>query len=139
MQWIRSWNSGGGIHHVRTLWEAHEHDEKGWGILLIDARNAFNEGNRKVMVSVARHLWPSGARFLFHVYRHWGTLVTRGEKKKETVFLFSKEGVTQGFPLAMVGYGLLILPIIRKLKKEFSDVESPWYADDGAAAARLKI
>ena len=62
----------------------------------------------------------------------------RGEKKKETVFLFSKKGVTQGCPLTMVGYMLLIFPLNGKLKKEFSDVEPPWYADDGAAAARLK-
>ena len=96
------------------------------GSLLIDARNEFNEGNRKVMVWVTRHLWLSGARFLFNVYIHWGTLVMRGKKKKETVFLFNKEGVPQGCPLAIAGYGLLILPLIRKLKKEFSDVEFPW-------------
>ena len=33
---------------------------------------------------------------------------------------------------------MCFLPLIRKLKKEFSDDESPWYADDGVAAARLK-
>ena len=38
----------------------------------------------------------------------------------------------------MMGYMLLIFPLNGKLKKEFSDVDSLWYADDGAAAARLK-
>ena len=33
------------------------------GALLIDARNAFNEGNCKMMVCIARHEWPSGSRF----------------------------------------------------------------------------
>ena len=32
-------------------------DDEGWGILPIDARNAFNEGNTKMMSWVARHEW----------------------------------------------------------------------------------
>ena len=35
----------GGIHHIRLLWDAHKDDED-WSILLIDTKNAFNEGNR---------------------------------------------------------------------------------------------
>ena len=107
------------------------------GFLLIDARNAFNEGNRKQMVYTARFLWPSGARFLFNMYGHHAVLVMRGDKKGSTVFLRSKEGITQGYPLAILGYGLLLLPLIRVLKREFSDVDSPWYTDDAAAAGKI--
>ena len=32
-------------------------------------------------------------------------------------FLYSKEGVTQGYPLVMVAYGMVILPLIRELRK----------------------
>jgi hypothetical protein len=42
--------------------------------------------------------------------------------------LFSKEGVTQGGPLSMFGYGIGILPLIRPLKEEFPEVKQPWYA-----------
>ena len=51
------------------------------GFLLIDARNIFNEGNRKQMLYTARFLWPSGARFLFNMYGHHAVLVMRGDKK----------------------------------------------------------
>ena len=41
----------GGIHHMRLLWDEHDKEEDDtWGVLLIDARNAFNEGNRKMMM-----------------------------------------------------------------------------------------
>ena len=71
----------GGIHHVRSLWEENSDNEDPWGVLLIDTRNAFNEGNRKLMVWVARHEWPTGARFLFNMYRHHAILILRGETK----------------------------------------------------------
>ena len=66
-------------HHPRSMWDAHVDDDQLWGILMIDARNTFNEGNRKLMVWAARHLWPSGARFLFKMYRHHAVLILRGE------------------------------------------------------------
>ena len=45
-----------GIHHMQSLWDRHEKNENDfWGFLLIDARNTFNEGNRKMMIWVARH------------------------------------------------------------------------------------
>ena len=70
----------GGIHHMRSLWDEHDKEKNDtWGVLLIDARNAFNEGNRKMMMWVARHEWPSGSRFLFNIYRHHSVLVMRGE------------------------------------------------------------
>ena len=39
--------------------------------------------------------------------------------------IISKEGITQGFPLATTGYGLLVLPMIRQLKVELSHIKSP--------------
>ena len=41
--------------------------------------------------------------------------------------------MTQGDPLAMILYSILLLPPIRLLQKEFPDIFQPWYADDGAA------
>ena len=80
----------GGIHHARSMWDAHVDDDQPWGILMIDARNAFNEGNRKIIVWVARHLWQSGVRFLFNMYKHHTVLILRGKIKKSW-FLFSVE------------------------------------------------
>jgi hypothetical protein len=53
--------------------------------------------------------------------------------------LSSAEGVTQGDPLAMVMYGLALLPLIRELRPpDPTDWTQAWYADDGQAVARLK-
>jgi hypothetical protein len=53
------------------------------------------------------------------------------------VFIFSKEGVTQGDPLSMFAYRISILPLIRQLRAEFPQVEQPWYADDAGAGAKF--
>jgi hypothetical protein len=88
----------GAIHAMQHMWELHKAEEE-WGFLLIDARNAFNEMNRTVMLWTVRHEWPSGARFTFNCYKHWGTLVIRNNNG---TFICSKEGVTQGDPLFYV-------------------------------------
>ena len=36
--------------HMRSMWGEHEGDEKYGGIFLIDAKNALNKGNRKIML-----------------------------------------------------------------------------------------
>ncbi len=126
----------GGIHAIRTLWEQCEFEEN-WGFLLVDARNAFNKLNRTVMLWTIRHEWTAGARFALNCYQHHLTLVIRNKSGDTAVFLLSREGVTQGDPLAMVGYGVGVLPLIRKLKAEFPTVSQPWYADDAGAGAKF--
>ena len=93
----------GAIHEMRVLWEEHKKEED-WGFLLIDARNAFNEENRTVMIWAVRNEWPSGAQFTFNCYRHWDMLMVRDIENGSGHFLHSKEGVTQGDPLAMIAW-----------------------------------
>jgi hypothetical protein len=50
----------------------------------------------------------------------------------------SKEGATQGDPLAMVMCGVGLLPLVRILKKAVSDVHQPWHADDTGAGERFQ-
>ena len=52
--------------------------------------------------------------------------------------MHSREGVTQGDPLAMVTYGIGILPLIKWLKEEFPDVNHLWYADDAISLGMLQ-
>ena len=54
-------------------------------------------------------------------------------------FMHSKEGVTQGDPLAMIAYRISILPLIKNLKQEIPDVTLPWYADDTGALGTFEI
>jgi hypothetical protein len=126
----------GRIHALCLIWELHAQEEE-WGFLLVDARSVFNEGNRTKMCWTVRHVWPSGAWYVFNCYQHWLVLVVRAGNGNVT-FLFSKEGITQGDPLSMVAYGLSLFPFIRQLKDEFPDVFQPWYADDAGGGGKFQ-
>ena len=115
----------GAIHDMRVLWEEHQTEED-WGFILIDARNACNEENRTAMLWAVRHEWPSGAQFTFNCYRHWDTLVVWDTGDGSGHFLYSKEGVTQEDPLAMIAYGIGVLPLIRELWSAHPRVIQPW-------------
>jgi hypothetical protein len=41
--------------------------------------------------------------------------------------------------MASNDYAVGLLPLIRKLKEEFTSVYQPWSADDAGAAAKFKI
>ena len=45
----------------------------------------------------------------------------------------------KGDPLAMVMYGVGLLPLIRILKTAVSDVHQPWYADDAGAGGHFNL
>ena len=59
------------------------------------------------------HEWPSGTHFTFNCYLHCATLVVRDIGDGSGHFLHSKEGVTQGDPLAMIAYGIGVPPLIQ--------------------------
>ena len=117
---------------MRVLWEEHKKEED-WGFLLIDACNTFNEDNWTSMLWDVRHEWPSGVQFTFNCYRHWATLVVRDIGDGSGHFLHSKKGVTQGYPLAMIAYGIGVLPLIREVWDAHPRVTQPCYADDAGA------
>jgi hypothetical protein len=83
----------GGTHAAKFLWQEHSQEEE-WGFLLVVARNAFNEGNRMLMLWTTRHEWASGARFIFSCYRHFAMLAIRTGSDLFLIIL-SKEGVTK--------------------------------------------
>ena len=84
------------------------------------------------MLRAVRHEWPSGARFAFNCYWHWFMLVISASNGTGHL-LHSKEGVTQRDPLAMIAYGLGILPLIRDLWTAHPRVTQPWYTDDAGS------
>ena len=94
---------------MRVLWEEHSLEED-WGFLFIDAQDTFNEENRTAMLWAIWHEWPSGAQFTFNCYHHWATLVVRDTGDGSGHFLHSKEGVTQGYPLAIISDGIRVPP-----------------------------
>lgn len=78
-------------------------------------------------------VWPPGAQFAFNCYCHWATLTVQSERGTVTT-LFSRESVTQGNPLAIVGYGIgILVPLIHHLTVEFPEVKQTWYANNAGA------
>ena len=121
----------GAIHGVQSLWDENLSTEER-GFFLVDAKNAFNDINRFGMLWTVQHLWLSGDCFFFNWYRHWSLLVLRNVNGTASI-LNSREGVTQGGPLAMIVYGIGILPLIKNLERAIPDVTHPWYTDDAGA------
>ena len=101
----------GGVHAMKTMWDTVKEEEE-MGFLLIDARNAFNEGNRTRKLWTIWYLWPMRARFSFNCYRHHVTLYLCLGECAILIVIPSWEGMTQGEPLAIILYGLLLLPLI---------------------------
>ena len=99
----------GAIHSTRELFEEKSGD--GFGLLLVDANNAFNSVNRAVALWNVRVLWPRCSRFLFNTYQGYSTLWVSGCSDR----ILSKEGVTQGDLLSMLLYAIAVLPLIRSL------------------------
>ena len=96
--------------------------------LLVDASNAFNSINRMTALHNVRHLCPSFSNILINTYRDNSELFIDGE------VLYSKEGTTQGDPLAMPFYAIATVPLISKLS---DSVDQAWYADDAAATGKV--
>ena len=101
-------------------------------LLLVDAANGFNQLSRLGMLWTVRHRCPKLSRFAFNCYRHNIRLLLRRPGGLEALILLSKEGVTQGDPLAMALYGVALLPLAELLREAQPAVMQPWYADDAA-------
>ena len=52
-------------------------------------------------------------------------------------FLQIKEVVTQWDPIAMISYGIGVLPLKRKLRGSHTRVTQLWYADDAGAGGKF--
>ena len=119
----------GAIHSVNRLFN--ESSMTGCGVLMVDAKNAFNSINRVAGLWNARYLWPRCSRYLFNTYRGHSSLWINGHPDP----LYSKEGVTQGDPLSMCFYAVSLMPLIRQLKS--SDWSQTWFADDSSCTGSL--
>ena len=113
LHWYRCQNLGGDTCNTVSL--GAELSGGRLGFPIIDVHNAFNEYNWIAMLWLVWYEWPSGANFTFNSYHNWDTLVIRYAKGKGH-FLYIKEGVTQGGPLAMIESSLGVLPLIMELQ-----------------------
>ena len=117
--------------HTTTV--AHPHAPEDPDVhFLSDARNGFNELSRMAMLWEVRHRWPAGSRFAYNLYRHECRLVLRGPPGTNPAILLSREGVMQGCVWGMILYGIGLMPLAERLRREDPTVLQPWYADDFA-------
>ena len=100
-------------------------------LLLVDATNGFNNLSRCSMLWTVRHRCSKISRFTFSCYRHVIIFICRQPGGKVKITL-SKEGVTQGDPLAMALYGIALLPLAAILREQFPEVLQSRYTDNAA-------
>ena len=79
------------VHAMRHILQ----DANSEAVLLVDATNAFNSLNRQVALQNVLHLCPTIALAIVNTYRADAQLFVDGE------VIYSREGTTQGDPLAM--------------------------------------
>ena len=104
-------------------------DEDTEALILVDASNAFNCLNRQVTLLNCRTVCPALSYILVNTYRNNSQLFVDGH------CILSKEGTTQGDPLAMAMYAIGTQPLIRRLDGIAKQI---WYADDSAAGSSLE-
>ena len=123
------------IHAMREIFE----DESNEGIILVDASNAFNSVNREAFLHNIKIICPPLAIFTNNCYSINARLFVIGGYE-----LTSKEGTTQGDPIAMAVYAIAIIPMILMLVETYDELNNTnptkvvGYADDIASAGKIK-
>ena len=67
-------------------------------------------------------------------YCHWSSLILQNMDCTANI-IHSKEGATQGDPINMVAYSILLLFLIKPPKAVYIDVTKLWYTDNAGALA----
>ena len=119
-----------GIEHAIHALRQRFLEDRTEGIILIDARNAFNSLNRDLALKNIRKLCPSIFTAIRNSYK------TASDLFIDKRVIKSQEGTTQGDPIAMAMYGVAILPLIDMLEDQ--NLTHKWYADDGNVAGSLE-
>ena len=99
------------------------------GLLLVDADNAFNRVNREAAMWNMQYVCPILKHVVINFYRQPSRIFVLGGCE-----ILSREGTTQGCPLAMAMYALALTPLTKKLKHLCKQV---WYADDGTGGDKF--
>ena len=114
------------VHAMRDVFR----DDSTDAVILVDGSNAFNNLNRQVALINIRYLCPSIAVILINCYRGDIQLFVGHE------VILSREGTTQGDPLAMAFFALATVPLIEAIAVE--NVTQAWFADDAGSGGRLQ-
>ena len=119
------------VHAISDIFEEQSAD----ALLLIDADNAFNYLNKKVLLHIIRYLCPPMAIYIWNCYCVPSRLFVLGG-----VEILSSKGTTQSDPLAMPVYAIGITPLLEAIKPgtmDTSRVRHVALADDLGGAGEL--
>ena len=116
------------VHAMRNLYENEENE----AVLLIDAENAFNRVNRKVLLHNVQILCPELAVFLINTYRNPTRLVVGDQE------ISAEEGSTQGDPISMFMYAIALSPLTNLTgDNRCFNIKAAFFADDGTGCGKL--
>ena len=111
-------------------------DDKTKGSLLIDAENAFNRINQKVILHNLKFICPVTVTYISNCYMCYSRLFIIGGGK-----LLSKEATTQGDSTPVGAYALGILPLLQFLVDFISvnelNAKEVALADDFTVAGKI--
>ena len=121
------------VHAMRSIYNEEETE----AVLLVDASNAFNSVNREAFLHNVSVICPSIATFVHNCYAAPTRLFVIGGTE-----LSSKEGTTQGDPIAMAVYAIAIIPLILMIleiteSRENEKTKAAAYADDLTTGGRI--
>ena len=106
-------------------------EEDTQGIIQVDANNAFNTINRKILLYNINIICPEIAIFTTNCYSVPARLFVVGG-----VEILSCEGTTQGDPIAMPIYALGVLPLLSIVW--VNGIKQEAFADDLTGAGKIK-
>ena len=121
---------------VNAMKNIFEHEKSAEAVLLVDASNAFNSVNRKLFLHNINVICLVLATFVDNCNSSDSRLFLAGGGEIE-----SKEGTTQGEPVAMATYAIATIPLLLMLldflEKEHLSTKSAAYADNITAEGKL--
>ena len=119
-----------GVHALVDLFN----DDDTEGVIQVDASNAFNSINRNILLHNTKIICPQFATYIYNSYCTPARLFITGGAE-----ILSREGTTQGDPIAMAAYGIGLTPLLVILSK--GEVEEAWkqvaFADDISGVGKL--
>ena len=121
-----------GIHGMRAIFE----EEETHGLIQVDANNAFNTINRKVLLHNIGILCPELSIYVQNCYARPARLFVTGGLE-----ISSAEGTTQGDPVAMPWYAIGILPLLTTIRAIVESrsltIKQAAFADDLTGAGTI--
>lgn len=121
------------IHAMREIFGRAECE----AVLLVDAKNAFNTMNRKTMLHNIKIKCPSLAMYVENTYKEPSDMYIVSDSKNRVKVLQSKEGTTQGDPVAMAMYAIGLSVLQDEISYENTNVKQVAYADDLSGAGKI--